>query len=252
MITCPQSLYIWGQLFLPEGKRSMTGWLSTCSVALPPLLVNRTTWYLPSLTITALSSMIMSSVPTLKITPTFPRSCTQRRTLWAECSYSQKKQNIFYHWISSLGIFWPYFLIIIVLCLTCGILSYWLYSTLLNNWSNCPKDYRYFARVNIYGLQRSLPVLHQSSLVEGRDAEIAQKSGSMDKCHEGLVHSAGITTSVHCNCPTHRTSCTCLGNVLVVPLLKPSVSRLSEVWNAYSNLPNWFTLLSTIVGGYHK
>lgn len=56
----------------------MTGWLSTCSVALPPLRVNRTTWYLPSLTITALSSMIMSSVPTLKITPIFPRSCRQR------------------------------------------------------------------------------------------------------------------------------------------------------------------------------
>lgn len=63
---------------LPEGKRSMTGWLSTCSVALPPLRVNRTTWYLPSLTITALSSMVMSSVPTLKITPTFPRSYKQR------------------------------------------------------------------------------------------------------------------------------------------------------------------------------
>lgn len=59
---------------LPDGKRSMTGWLSTCSVALPPLRVNRTTWYLPSLTVTALSSMMMSSVPTLKITPIFPRS----------------------------------------------------------------------------------------------------------------------------------------------------------------------------------
>lgn len=57
----------------------MTGWLSTCSVALPPLRVNRTTWYLPSLTITALSSMIMSSVPTLKITPIFPLSYGQRR-----------------------------------------------------------------------------------------------------------------------------------------------------------------------------
>lgn len=56
----------------------MTGWLSTCSVALPPLRVNRTTWYLPSLTITALSSMVMSSVPTLKITPIFPRSYRQR------------------------------------------------------------------------------------------------------------------------------------------------------------------------------
>lgn len=59
---------------LPDGNRSMTGWLSTCSVALPPLRVNRTTWYLPSLTVTALSSMMMSSVPTLKITPIFPRS----------------------------------------------------------------------------------------------------------------------------------------------------------------------------------
>jgi len=65
--------------FLPEGKRSITGWLSTCSVALPPLRVNRTTWYLPSLTITAPSSMMMSSVPTLKITPIFPRSCGRRR-----------------------------------------------------------------------------------------------------------------------------------------------------------------------------
>lgn len=126
------------------------------------------------------------------------------------------------------------------------------HSNLLNNWSNCPKDYMYFGRANIYGLPRALPVLHQSPLVEGSDAEIAQKSGSMDKCHEGLVHSAGITTSVHCNCPTHRTSCTCAGNVLVVPLLKPSVSRLSEVWNACPSLPSWFILLSTIVGGYHK
>lgn len=67
--------------FLPEGNRSMTGWLSTCSVALPPLRVNRTTWYLPSLTITALSSMIMSSVPTLKITPIFPRSYRRMKTL---------------------------------------------------------------------------------------------------------------------------------------------------------------------------
>lgn len=70
------------QVVLPEGNRSMTGWLSTCSVALPPLRVNRTTWYLPSLTVTALSSMMMSSVPTLKMTPIFPRSCWQwRRTL---------------------------------------------------------------------------------------------------------------------------------------------------------------------------
>lgn len=72
--TAPPSHQMYLSLFLPEGKRSMTGWLSTCSVALPPLRVNRTTWYLPSLTITALSSMVMSSVPTLKITPIFPRS----------------------------------------------------------------------------------------------------------------------------------------------------------------------------------
>lgn len=64
-----------GDEVLPDGKRSMTGWLSTCRVALPPLLVKRTTWYLPSLTTTPLSSMAMSSVPTLNITPIFPRSC---------------------------------------------------------------------------------------------------------------------------------------------------------------------------------
>lgn len=84
-----------GALFLPEGKRSMTGWLSTCSVALPPLRVNRTTWYLPSLTITALSSMIMSSVPTLKITPIFPRSCRQR-TKRKHCEKDAEEQTKLY------------------------------------------------------------------------------------------------------------------------------------------------------------
>lgn len=78
----------------------MTGWLSTCSVAFPPLRVNRTTWYLPSLTITALSSMIMSSVPTLKITPIFPRSYWQRITEYSENNtLTQNKQNF-------TGAFW--------------------------------------------------------------------------------------------------------------------------------------------------
>lgn len=83
-------------LFLPEGKRSMTGWLSTCSVALPPLRVNRTTWYLPSLTITALSSMIMSSVPTLKITPIFPLSYRQRKK-------DSNVRRLYLHTLQSLG-----------------------------------------------------------------------------------------------------------------------------------------------------
>lgn len=67
---------------LPDGKRSMTGWLSTWRVALPPLRVKRTTWYLPSFTVTAGSSMVMSSVPTLKITPTFPCSCVRMDNLF--------------------------------------------------------------------------------------------------------------------------------------------------------------------------
>lgn len=67
---------------LPDGKRSMTGWLSTWRVALPPLRVKRTTWYLPSFTVTAGSSMVMSSVPTLKITPTFPCSCVRMDSLF--------------------------------------------------------------------------------------------------------------------------------------------------------------------------
>lgn len=56
----------------------MTGRSSTCSVALPPLLVNFTTWYLPSFTNLDFSSMLMSSVPTLKITATWPFSCGNR------------------------------------------------------------------------------------------------------------------------------------------------------------------------------
>lgn len=62
---------------LPAGYRSLTGQLSTCKVALPPLRVKRTTWYLPSLTIALGSSIVMSSVPTLKITPTVPWSWGQ-------------------------------------------------------------------------------------------------------------------------------------------------------------------------------
>lgn len=57
---------------LPAGQRSITGQLSTCNVALPPLLVKRTTWYFPSLMIALDSSMAMSSVPTLNLTPIFP------------------------------------------------------------------------------------------------------------------------------------------------------------------------------------
>lgn len=60
---------------LPAGYRSMTGQLSTCNVALPPLLVKRTTWYFPSLMIALDSSMAMSSVPTLNLTPIFPWCC---------------------------------------------------------------------------------------------------------------------------------------------------------------------------------
>lgn len=59
---------------LPEGYRSMTGRSSSCSVALPPLLVNRTTWYFPSLTNLELSSILMSSVPTLNTTLMLPLS----------------------------------------------------------------------------------------------------------------------------------------------------------------------------------
>lgn len=78
----------------------MTGWLSTCRVALPPLRVKRTTWYLPSFTMTAGSSMVMSSVPTLKMTPIFPWSCRQKKhrinvTHWTNHIYSKCAQNEF-------------------------------------------------------------------------------------------------------------------------------------------------------------
>lgn len=69
---------------LPAGQRSITGQLSTCNVALPPLLVKRTTWYFPSLMIALDSSMAMSSVPTLNLTPIFPWCCQEG---WGKGSY---------------------------------------------------------------------------------------------------------------------------------------------------------------------
>lgn len=69
----------------------MTGWLSTWRVALPPLRVKRTTWYLPSFTTTAGSSMVMSSVPTLKMTPIFPWSCWRKAE--NECHAKKNKKS---------------------------------------------------------------------------------------------------------------------------------------------------------------
>lgn len=60
---------------VPEGKCSLTGQLSTCKVALPPFLVKRTRWYLPSLMVVLVSFTLMSTVPMLKVTPTLPCSC---------------------------------------------------------------------------------------------------------------------------------------------------------------------------------
>lgn len=56
----------------------MTGRSSTCKVALPPLLVKRTMWYFPSFTNFEVSSMFMSSVPTLNTTLILPFSCKDR------------------------------------------------------------------------------------------------------------------------------------------------------------------------------
>lgn len=63
-----------GRKDLPEGYRSMTGRSSSWRVALPPLRVNRTMWYFPSLTNLELSSMLISSVPTLNTTLMLPLS----------------------------------------------------------------------------------------------------------------------------------------------------------------------------------
>lgn len=59
---------------VPDGKCSLTGQLSTCKVALPPFLVKRTRWYLPSLMVVLVSFTLMSTVPMLKVTPTLPCS----------------------------------------------------------------------------------------------------------------------------------------------------------------------------------
>lgn len=62
---------------VPVGKCSLTGQLSTCRVALPPFLVNRTRWYLPSFTAVVVSFTLMSTVPMLNVTPTLP--CSWKR-----------------------------------------------------------------------------------------------------------------------------------------------------------------------------
>lgn len=59
---------------VPVGKCSLIGQLSTCKVALPPFLVNRTKWYLPSFTGVLVSLTLMSTVPMLNVTPTLPCS----------------------------------------------------------------------------------------------------------------------------------------------------------------------------------
>lgn len=84
----------------------MTGWLSTWRVALPPLRVKRTTWYLPSFTMTAGSSIVMSSVPTLKITPIFPWSCRWRTKKKKESKLHNCQSCTFYilHIIFTLNI----------------------------------------------------------------------------------------------------------------------------------------------------
>lgn len=59
---------------VPVGKCSLMGQLSTCNVALPPFLVNRTKWYFPSFTAVLVSFTLMSTVPMLNVTPTLPCS----------------------------------------------------------------------------------------------------------------------------------------------------------------------------------
>jgi len=56
------------------GKCSLTGQLSTCKVALPPFLVKRTRWYLPSFIAVVVSFTLMSTVPMLNVTHTLPCS----------------------------------------------------------------------------------------------------------------------------------------------------------------------------------
>lgn len=64
----------WIRTGVPVGKCSLTGQLSTCNVALPPFLVNRTKWYLPSFIGVDVSFTLMSTVPMLNVTHTFPCS----------------------------------------------------------------------------------------------------------------------------------------------------------------------------------
>lgn len=72
------SVCVFEYVDLPVGYRSMTGRSSTCKVALPPLRVNRTMWYFPSFTNFEVSSIFMSSVPTLNTTLIFPFSCAEQ------------------------------------------------------------------------------------------------------------------------------------------------------------------------------
>lgn len=73
-----KNIYI--DIFVPVGKCSLIDQLSTCSVALPPFLVKRTTWYFPSFTGVLLSSTLMSTVPMLKVTPILPCCWRKERT----------------------------------------------------------------------------------------------------------------------------------------------------------------------------
>lgn len=78
----------WSVVVVPVGKCSLIDQLSTCRVALPPFLVNRTTWYFPSFTGVLLSCTLMSSVPMLKVTPIFPCCCNDKTFAVIKCPCS--------------------------------------------------------------------------------------------------------------------------------------------------------------------
>lgn len=92
-ISLPQILKKGLMSAVPEGKCSLIGQLSTCKVALPPFLVNRTKWYLPSLT-AVISFTLMSTVPMLKVTPTLPSSCEWDKMKAPEWIINVLKKNV--------------------------------------------------------------------------------------------------------------------------------------------------------------
>lgn len=83
---------------VPVGKCSLTGQLSTCRVALPPFLVNRTRWYLPSFIAVVVSFTLMSTVPMLNVTPTLPCSWKRHKE---ELRADSRRYNSWVTWNAS-------------------------------------------------------------------------------------------------------------------------------------------------------